>query len=139
MKLWSLRNIEMCESDTVQYLRDLIQEKEFLKKIEGHNIIKSLLEQGKNSHVFVMNGDELNQHFWKENLFTNFLSVREAFKGKGDAWCMIWITIKLWKRGEGQWEKKPYISTSYIICIYYHVICPYFVSLVKMMRDQGTK
>jgi len=35
----------MCESDTVQYLRDLIQEKEFLNKIEGHNIIKSLLEQ----------------------------------------------------------------------------------------------
>ena len=52
----------MCESETVQYLRDLIQEKEFLDKIEGHSIIKNLLEQGKFS-VLRMNGDQLNQHF----------------------------------------------------------------------------
>ena len=65
-------NITMCESETVQYLRDLIQEKEFLDKIEGHSIIKNLLEQGKFC-VSRMNRDQLNQHFWKENLFTDFL------------------------------------------------------------------
>ena len=36
----------MCEADTVQYLRDLIQEKDYLEKIEGHSVIKTLLDQG---------------------------------------------------------------------------------------------
>lgn len=36
----------MCEADTVQYLRDLIQEKDYLEKIEGHTVIKTLLDQG---------------------------------------------------------------------------------------------
>ena len=36
----------MCEPDSVQYLRDLIQEKEYLDTVEGHNIIKSLINQG---------------------------------------------------------------------------------------------
>ena len=36
----------MCEADTVQYLRDLIQEKDYLEKIEGHAVIKTLLDQG---------------------------------------------------------------------------------------------
>ena len=37
----------MCDADTVQYLSDLIQEKEYLDKLEGHTIIKSLLDQGR--------------------------------------------------------------------------------------------
>ena len=37
----------MCDADTVQYLSDLIQEKEYLDKLEGYTIIKSLLEQGR--------------------------------------------------------------------------------------------
>ena len=36
----------MCEADTVQYLRDLIQEKDYLDKIEGHTIVKTLIDQG---------------------------------------------------------------------------------------------
>lgn len=36
----------MCEPDSVQYLRDLIQEKDFLNNIEGHTILKTLLDQG---------------------------------------------------------------------------------------------
>lgn len=35
----------MCEPDSVQYLRDLIQEKDFLNNIEGHTILKTLLDQ----------------------------------------------------------------------------------------------
>ena len=36
----------MCEADTVQYLRDLCQEKEYLDTLDGHTVIKTLLEQG---------------------------------------------------------------------------------------------
>ena len=40
----------MCEADTVQYLRDLIQEKDYLEKIEGHAVIKTLLDRGELSN-----------------------------------------------------------------------------------------
>ena len=36
----------MCEPESVEYLRDLIQEKDHLDALEGHHIIKSLLNQG---------------------------------------------------------------------------------------------
>ena len=36
----------MCEAESVEYLRDLIQEKDNLDSLEGHHIIKSLLNQG---------------------------------------------------------------------------------------------
>ena len=36
----------MCEPESVEYLRDLFQEKENIEKLEGHHIIKSLLNQG---------------------------------------------------------------------------------------------
>ena len=36
----------MCEAESVEYLRDLIQEKDNLDLLEGHHIIKSLLNQG---------------------------------------------------------------------------------------------
>lgn len=35
----------MCEADTVQYLRDLCQEKEYLDTLDGHTVIKTLLDQ----------------------------------------------------------------------------------------------
>ena len=37
----------MCEPESVEYLRDLFREKENIEKLEGHHIIKSLLNQGK--------------------------------------------------------------------------------------------
>ena len=39
--------LTMCEADSVEYLRDLVQEKDNLDKLDGHHIIKSLLNQGK--------------------------------------------------------------------------------------------
>lgn len=37
----------MCEPESVEYLRDLIREKENIEKLDGHHILKSLLNQGK--------------------------------------------------------------------------------------------
>ena len=37
----------MCEEDSVQYLRDLIKEKDKLDKEEEQNVLKKLLIQGK--------------------------------------------------------------------------------------------
>ena len=36
----------MCEEDSVEYLRDLIKEKDNLEKEEDHNVLKKLLAQG---------------------------------------------------------------------------------------------
>ena len=44
----------MCEADTVQYLRDLCQEKEYLDTLDGHTVIKTLLEQGEARTMFVV-------------------------------------------------------------------------------------
>ena len=37
----------MCEEDSVQYLRDLIKEKDNLDKKEEHHLLKKLLIKGK--------------------------------------------------------------------------------------------
>ena len=37
----------MCEEDSVEYLRDLIKEKDNLDKEEEHSVLKKLLTQGK--------------------------------------------------------------------------------------------
>ena len=36
----------MFEEDSVEYLRDLINEKDYLDKEEEHNVLKKLLTQG---------------------------------------------------------------------------------------------
>ena len=68
----------MCEPDSVQYLRDLIQEKDFLNNIEGHTILKTLLDQGNHTchlqlfNIFILNifdergtsSDKKNQIFF---------------------------------------------------------------------------
>ena len=37
----------MCDEDSVEYLRDLIKEKDNLDKDEEHNVLMKLLTQGK--------------------------------------------------------------------------------------------
>ena len=37
----------MCEEDSVEYLRDLIKEKDTLDKKEEHHLLKKLLMKGK--------------------------------------------------------------------------------------------
>ena len=41
----------MCEEDSVEYLRDIINEKDNLDKKEEHSVLKKLLSQGNKKHV----------------------------------------------------------------------------------------
>ena len=41
----------MCEEDSVNYLRDLIREKDILDKEEEHSVLQKMLTQGKKEHI----------------------------------------------------------------------------------------